>query len=119
MPIRTDPSGDHVDVELAHDLLRAIPIPEGQSNEVYFVATNRPLQLHAPTPGTTAILLDRSAPNYLATWMITFQDNIERGTVQAPSDWVPRLESAGLIFIAIGKTFFGVPSAQAATTACG
>jgi len=79
LPIKRGPDGDHISVELAHDFLRALPVPDIDNQEVYFVATNRPLQLHAATGGTTIIRLGRIAPRYVASWLIDFQNNIESG----------------------------------------
>jgi len=118
LPIRQGPDGDHIDVQFAHDLLRAIPIQSLDNQEVYFVATNRPLRLHDPTPGTTVMRLGHIAPAYLPSWLVDFQDNIESGAVAAPSRWLPAIKSAGLIVVSVGG-LFGVASAHATETGCG
>jgi hypothetical protein len=119
MPIQRTSVGDRVDTALAHDFLRTIPITESDSrNEVWIVASNKPLSLHAPTAGVTPISLSRIAPAYISDWLFLFQDNIERGTVAAPSDWQLRIKSAGLILIEIGNKFLGVPAPPGPSNAC-
>jgi hypothetical protein len=119
MPIRRTPAGDRVDTALAHDFLRKLPIKESNSrNEVWIVASNKPLSLNAPTAGVTPIPLSRIAPAYISDWLFLFQDNIEKGTVAAPSDWLLRIKSAGLIGGIIGREVFGIKAAIGAGNAC-
>ncbi len=119
MPVRHTSSGDRIDIALAHDYLRTLPVQESRThNQVWFVASNTPLRPDAPTPDATPIPLGRIAPALVSDWLFRFQDNIEQGSVAAPSDWLPRIESAGLILVTVAHTFVGVPSAQAAANAC-
>lgn len=117
LPVKHELGGDKVDVQLAHAFLQAMPMTNIDEKEVYFVATNRPLHLDSPTAGTEVIKLGRIAPAYVAPWLVEFQENIERGEITRPSDWVPRLKSAGLIVSSVG-TLFGIKPANAASSAC-
>jgi hypothetical protein len=118
LPIKRDPTGDRIDVEFAHDLLRFIPIQLRKNNEVYFVGVNRPLRVNVPADDPTVISLGRVAPDFVVSWLISFQDNIERGAIIQPSDLRPAILSAASIIMSIGG-LVGIPVAHAMPHACG
>jgi hypothetical protein len=80
-PVTHGSAGDHIDLELAHELLRPVPI-SGRSNiEVCFVGVNKPLTVNVPAVAPTIITPCRIPPRYVVVGLINFQENIERTTI--------------------------------------
>lgn len=82
----------HVDVALAHDLLR-LRLPAFDPADVHVLATAAPLIDATARPDDRIIRLARMAPPFMAEWLLRLADQVEAGRMGTPDELDLRLRS--------------------------